>query len=295
MSLARYQIFLTAVELGSLTAAGEALGYTPSNVSYAVAQLEKEWSVRLLTRDKSGVHLTPEGQTLLPYIRRVWEDELLLRDQRQALAREESRVIRVGTFSSVTAQWLPEIFRRFEAVCPDCRFRLFSGNYADVERWLLQGTVDCGFLRLPVQTGLTAYPLRRDPYLAVLPHDHPLATAQDYSIRGFLSEPFIQLEDGQDQETAEIFRKYRITPSVRCTAESDYAVLAMVEAGMGVSLMPQLMLGRLGYRVAVRPLQPAETRTIGIAVRTGARLSRAARSFVSCARSWAKETYGASE
>ena len=107
MSLARYQIFLTAVELGSLTAAGDALGYTPSNVSYAVAQLEKEWSVRLLTRDKSGIHLTPEGQTLLPYIRRVWEDELLLRDQRQALAREESRVIRVGAFSSVTAQWLP--------------------------------------------------------------------------------------------------------------------------------------------------------------------------------------------
>ena len=64
--------------------------------------------------------------------------------------------------------------------------------------------------------------------------------------------------------------------------------------GIDVELATEAF-GRLGYRVAVRPLQPAETRTIGIAARTGARLSRAARSFVSCARSWAKETYGASE
>ena len=73
MSLQKYQALVKTAEYGSFTRAAEALNYTQSGVSRMIADLEKEWDVSLLERRHGGVHLTAEGELLLPQIRRICE------------------------------------------------------------------------------------------------------------------------------------------------------------------------------------------------------------------------------
>ena len=71
VNLNKYQILLKTVELGSITRAAEALGYTQSAVSRVIADLEREWDMELLTRSRTGVVLSSSGAALLPYVQAV--------------------------------------------------------------------------------------------------------------------------------------------------------------------------------------------------------------------------------
>ena len=113
LSLAKLEIFNTVVELGGLTKAGEALGLTQSAVSHAIASLESEWGFSILNRGRSGIKLTSNGEHVLKYIREMlkWNEEM-----HQEIANInglEIGTVRIGTFSSVSAQWLPEILKNF--------------------------------------------------------------------------------------------------------------------------------------------------------------------------------------
>ena len=111
LSLAKFEIFSTVVELGSLTKAGETLGLTQSAVSHAIASLESEWGFSILNRGRSGIHLTSNGERVLKYIREIlkWNEEMV-----QEIANInglEIGTVRIGTISSVSIHWLPEIMK----------------------------------------------------------------------------------------------------------------------------------------------------------------------------------------
>lgn len=106
-NIQKYLAFLKTVEYGSFTRAGELLGYTQSNISHMVNDLETEWQVSLLERKHSGVSLTSDGTALMPYIRAVYDDYLKLQAQVDALNGLQTGILRIGTLSSVAASWLP--------------------------------------------------------------------------------------------------------------------------------------------------------------------------------------------
>lgn len=115
---------------------------------------------------------------------------------------------------------------------------------------------------------------------AVLPEGHPLAGGRTVSAAALCAEPFLLLEKGGRAEAAEGFSRCGVHPNVRFTTWDDYAILAMVESGLGVSILPQLILKRIPYRVAVRPLDVPASRTIGLALRSRARAPEAVRRFL---------------
>ena len=106
--------FVKTVETGSFTQAAEKLNYAQSSVSKMIADLEKEWKVVLLERDRSGVHLTTAGEQLLPYARALLEDYQKLQSHVDLLNGLQTGVIRIGSFSSVAINWLPNIFAEFQ-------------------------------------------------------------------------------------------------------------------------------------------------------------------------------------
>ncbi len=170
MNTTKCQIFLKAVELGSLTRAAEDMGYTQSAVSRSIADLEREWDVSLLTRGKDGVLLTAQGESLLPYIQALCNAERTLETQVSDLHGLTRGLLRVGTFTSVSIHWLPGIMKGFLDRYPGIQFELVSKwEFTEVEELVRRGQVDCGFLGLPVGDALDASFLRRDRMLAVLP------------------------------------------------------------------------------------------------------------------------------
>ena len=285
-SLQRYEAFVKAAELGSFTRAAEALSYTQSGVSRMIGELERAWGVRLLARSRAGVHLTSEGERLIDQVRRVCAEQRRLESLVEELNGMQTGLIRIGTLSSMATHWLPTIVREFQQDYPNIDYELLLGDYLEIEQWVLDGRVDCGFLRLPSVKRLQTYALHRDELQVIVPCDHPYAGSDPFPRELLASEPFIQLEEGDDYEIMAAFVEMGIRPNVKYVAREDRTILSMVSEGLGISLLPELMVRHSPAPVtACRPPMTFH-RTIGIGVKDEKALSNSTRLFVDYVRTW---------
>lgn len=264
-SIQKYMSFVKTVECGSFTRAAELLNYSQSAVSRMLGDLEREWKVTLLERGRSGVRLTSEGIRLLPYAKKVCDEYRKLQAEVDEINGLKSGLIRIAAFSSVATHWLPNIIREFQKEYPDIDYELLLGDYTEIEAWIAEGRVDCGFLRLPLKTELEHIFLEQDRLLVVLPEDHPLAGLDKIAVSALCEEPFMLLEKGAKAEVSEIFERSGVSPKVHFTTWDDYAIMAMVEGGLGISILPELILKRTPYRIAARELEIPAYRNIGLA------------------------------
>lgn len=295
-NLQKYLAFIKTVDSGSFTRAAGLLNYSQSSVSKMIADLEKEWNVTLLERDRNGVHLTSAGEQILPYARQLVGDYQKLEEHVSLLNGIQTGVIRVGTFASTAINWLPNIVAEFQNDFPMVECEMLLGDYEDVESWIRDGRVDCGFLSLPgiskdahSSHGLTfhlsktldlyAASLKMDEYMVVLPAGHPLSKKQVIDPHDLDDQPFLLLEHGGKTEVTEILERSRIHPNIRFTTWEDYAIMAMAEKGLGIGILPGMILKRIPYHLEIRPLAVPYYRNIGIAIKDPKRLSPAVKKF----------------
>lgn len=279
-NLQKYMVFVKTVELGSFTKAAEALNYAQSSVSKMIADLEKECGVVLLERDRGGVHLTASGEQILPYARQLTEDYHRLESYVDGMSGVQTGVVRIGTFSSVAINWLPNIFAEFQKDFPRIEYEMLLGDYEEVERWIAEGRVDCGFLSLPTRSPFDTVLLKEDEYVVVLPQHHPLADKEKIAAEDLEDEPFFLLEHGGRTEVTELLEKRKAHPKIRITTWEDYAIMAMVEKGLGIGILPRMILKKIPYHVVIRPLAEPYYRKIGIAVKNKKMLSPATCKFM---------------
>jgi DNA-binding transcriptional LysR family regulator len=279
-SIQKYLAFIKTVEYGSFTKAAEALSYSQSGISRMINDLEKEWKISLLERDRSGVRLTSDGLKLLPYAKNVCNEFQKLQMQIDELNGLESGLIRIGTFSSVATHWLPNIIKAFQKDFPHIEYELLLGDYTEIEEWIEEGRVDFGFLRLPTRPDLETLTLEQDKLLAVLPENHLLADCDQFPVTALCEEPFILLEKGENAEISAIFEHNHLSPKIHFTTWDDYAIMSMVESGLGISILPELILRRIPYRIIAKELNVPAYRTIGIAYRDQKNLSLATKKFI---------------
>lgn len=279
-NLQKYMVFVKTVELGSFTKAAEALNYAQSSVSKMIADLEKECGVVLLERDRGGVHLTASGEQILPYARQLTEDYHRLESYVDGMSGVQTGVVRIGTFSSVAINWLPNIFAEFQKDFPRIEYEMLLGDYEEVERWIAEGRVDCGFLSLPTRSPFDTVLLKEDEYVVVLPQHHPLADKEKIAAEDLEDEPFFLLEHGGRTEVTELLEKRKAHPKIRITTWEDYAIMAMVEKGLGIGILPRMILKKIPYHIVIRPLAEPYYRKIGIAVKNKKMLSPATCKFM---------------
>ena len=279
-SLLKYLAFVKTVEKGSFTRAAEDLSYAQSSVSKMVADLEREWGMTLLERSKSGVCLTSAGEQVLPLLRKVLADCRALEEHIGRMNGVETGIVRIGTFASVAIHWLPNIFARLQSDYPGIEYEMLLGDYAEVERWIDEGRVDCGFLRLPTLPKFETLPLEQDEYKVVLPVGHPLAAGERVAVEDLNGLPFLLLEHGGKTEVSDLLERCHVRPDIRFTTWEDFAIMAMVEKGLAVGILPGLILQRIPYRVEVRPLREPYYRPIGLAMKSGTHLPPAVRRFI---------------
>ncbi|GAA1373055.1 MULTISPECIES: LysR family transcriptional regulator [Peribacillus] len=280
MNIQKYMAFVKAAEFGSFTKAAEALDYTQSGISRMINDLETEWGVFLFERGRAGISLTSDGLKLLPQLKRICNEHEILMTQIEDLHDMQSGMIRIGTFSSVATHWLPNIIRIFKKDYPKIDFELLLGDYTEIESWILNGRVDFGFVRLPSKTELETTFLEQDRLLVVIPQNHPLANCEKFPINDLLNSPFMLLEKGAKAEISEIFEKHHISPQVNFTTWDDYAIMSMVENGLGISILPELILQRIPHKIIAKELEVPAFRTIGIAMREQKSLSLASKRFL---------------
>jgi len=279
-SIQKYLAFVRTVEYGSFTKAAEALNYSQSGISRMISDLEREWKVSLLERGRGGVRLTSDGLKLLPHAKSVCEEYQKLLMEADELNGLRSGIIRIGTFSSVATHWLPKIIKAFQKDYPGIDYELLLGDYTEIEEWITEGRVDCGFLRLPTNPEFETIELHKDKLLVVLPENHPLAGCDRFPVDALCNDPFMLLEKGAKAEISEIFERNNLVPRVHFTTWDDYAVMSMVESGLGISILPELILQRIPYRIITKELNVPAYRTIGLALRNPETASQAMKRFL---------------
>lgn len=280
MNILKYMAFIRTVEYGSFTKAAEMLHYSQSGISRMIHDLEREWNVVLLERNRAGVRLTSDGTKLLPYAKGVCNEYQKLQMQVDELNGLQSGLIRIGTFSSVATHWLPNIIREFQKDYPNIDYELLLGDYTEIEEWIADGRVDCGFLRLPTRPEFETIFLEQDQLMVILPENHPLAECDRFPVVSLCNDPFMLLEKGAKAEVSEIFERCGLTPKVHFTTWDDYAIMSMVESGLGISILPQLILRRIPYRIVAKELDVPAYRKIGLALREKKSASLAVNRFL---------------
>lgn len=280
MDIDKYKVLITVIELGSFTRAAEELGYTQAAISHIVSGLEKKWKLTLLFRDRSGVRLTAEALKLLPLLKNICSaDEELLREIEE-IHGITSGVIRISSLNSIAVHLLPQIIKKFSLKYPDIDFDIKIGNYKEVEHLVETNQVDFGFMRLPVNDKWHTLAIVTDRILVILPQEHHLAKYDRIPIEKINGEVFLLLEEGLEFETKTIFEKFNIVPKAKFIAKDDYAIMSMVESGLGISILPELILKRTPFKIVLRELQVPMYRQLGIAFKNAKYTSPAVRRFL---------------
>ena len=279
MNLEKYRTMLTVVDCGSLTRAAGELGCNQSAVSHAIDSLERELGFPVLKRSRAGVRLTGEGERLLPAVRSLLAAAEQLEQTASSIRGLESGTVRIGAFTSVAVHWLPPVLKEFQQDYPHVDFKLLNGDYHDVEQWLSDGSVDVGFVALPAGVDCECIPLMEDRLLAILPLHSRFENYPKFPLVECETEPFISLLQSSDHDARRALEAAGVKPNVRFYTKDDYAVIAMVEQGLGISIMPELLLKGRHDALQILPLIPEAKRTIGLAIAAGQRAGPATRRF----------------
>jgi DNA-binding transcriptional LysR family regulator len=276
----RYIALQKIIELNSFTKAAEALGYTQSAISQMVASLEEEFSIKLLYRSRVGAKLTKEGEELYPFIERTILQYRAMLEKANDIKGLDTGIIRIGTISSITCHWLPNLMKDFQASYPNVQFVLHQGDYSSIQEWIKIGAVDFGFISPSAVTGLETIPIKDGPMLAVLPKNHELASHSSVHLDELVDEAFILLEEGHFSEPLEVFHACGLEPNIKYRIHDDYAIMTMVEAGLGVSVLAELVLRRTNYNIALLPIEPPINRTLAISYKDKNSLPIASKYFI---------------
>ena len=276
----RYKAFLKLTEVGSFTKAAELLGYTQPALSQMMASLEKELSVKLLHRSRYGIRLTPEGERLYSSIESAVAQYEAMRRSADEISGLKTGIVRIGTVSSVSAHWLPQVIRSFWEKHPNIQLVMLQGDYSGIQEWVRTGAVDFGFVNPLAAKGLETVEVKGGQFMAVLPVGHPLAGQEAVRLEQLAGEPLLLLEEGAYSEPLEAFAAAGLTPNIRLRIHDDYSAMSMVEQGLGVSVLADLVLHKTGYNIVARPLEPCVPRMLGIVMKDRRALPLAARVFI---------------
>ena len=266
MSIYKYAVLKKVVESGSFTKASLEMGYTQSGVSHAIKSLEDEFGFRLLTRSRSGVKLTHNGERVIKCINEIinWNDKL-----NQTVTSINGVVegkIRIATFTSIPIWWLSGIMKKFLANYPNIEFELIDGDYEETEKWIAEYRVDCGFVNLSdLREKLFAIPIKRDKLYVVLPDGHHLLKYEKIPAQALNNEYFILPGEGMDSDVGRIINDNSLELKIRYHAKNDYSTIAMVKNGLGISILSLLLLDPLPEGVAIRELDESICRHIAFA------------------------------
>lgn len=278
MTLLSYQVLKTVADQGSFRKAAELLGLTPSAVSHAVSSLEKELGFFVFNRGKNGVTLTNYGERLLPYVNAVLNSDESLQ---QAIAEfnglKQGR-IKIGCFSSVCTNWMPELMHAFAKSYPAIEMEIFQGTYDDVSYWIKNGVVDVGFLSVSSAGEIPIVPLYKDPLLCVVPKG--LRTRQGrMEVEELREYQFVTQRESTDADIQNFMKEHDLNVTSNYHVVDDLSTVAMVAHGFGICLMPEMVMQDIPYEVDCFPLEEDAYRIIGVAALDFEAMAPAVRMF----------------
>ncbi|MEU8433536.1 LysR substrate-binding domain-containing protein [Streptomyces sp. NPDC029216] len=271
----KLRILRTLADRGTVTATAEALHMTPSAVSQQLTNLSRQLGVVLLEAQGRGVRLTDAAHLVLRHAEAVFAQLERAGAELAGYRAGETGQVRVGAFSTAVPALVVPAVAALRRTHPGVEVRVREAEAAESYELLSAGAVDLAVsLAAHAPTArdprFTRIPLLADPLDVALPPDHRLAAAPGLRLADLSAEPWIYGGSGPWSEiTQAACEAAGFVPEQAHSAAGWTAILALVEAGMGVALIPRMAVGR-ATGVTVRPLpHDRPTRHVIAATRRG--------------------------
>lgn len=279
MDTQKIKALLTAVKYKSLSKAAEEFSYTPSALSHSVDALEKELGVKLLVRTHTGVELSEEGKLLYDKLTAVTDAEKELEKAASVLSGEKGKQLRIGTYASISVHLLPEVLKGFRQKHPDIRISIIVGD--KLRGWLENDVADVLFAEAPKSGDGVWLPFVKDDFVAVVP-SAVFSGRKTVSREELCQYPFILTNEGSVRRH---FTREKCKEIIDLTSVDDTSVVSMVREGIGVAILPSLVLKTHPKGVRMLKLDPPMSRTLGITHNKDALRSSCAMKFVNYMKS----------
>lgn len=265
MDSKKFEILMTAVNLGSFSKAAEVVGYTQSGLTHLVNGLEREIGMKLIRRDHSGVALTEAGQALLPAIREYLNATVKLENQIAAIAQKKAETIRIAAYASLAMHWMPEILYRFRRVCPDTDVDLRMVDH-ELEPFELleEGRTDVIFAARQSHINCEWILLYSDAMYAILPEDYPTGDRDTFPIEEFDGKEFLMPYGRFDIDVNAALSPKGVKPIIRPCYVDDETVIRMVSKRLGLTMMTEIMMRGRTRGVKTLPVTPKAGRELGM-------------------------------
>ena len=263
MDSKKCEAFLAAIDYGSLTAAGDALGYTQPGITRMINTLEEELGFKLFVRTKKGVSVTPNGEIMIPAFREIVRAQRVAEELGSTIQGMLSGVLTIAAYYSISAVWLPAIIQRFQKDYPYVIIRVNEGGNREIAQWLHDKSVDLSFAAQPSEKVPCDWiPLVQDEMEVWLPIDHPATKAASFPIEESLM------------------------PDIKFSTKDSFTTYCMVEAGLGISMNNHLISQKWSGQVKQLPFNPPHYVELGLAIPDLEEASPATKVFIDYVKSF---------
>jgi DNA-binding transcriptional LysR family regulator len=265
LNTGRLNVFREVVDHGSFSAAADALSYSQSAVSQAVAALEAEMGTPLIERRRGGVIPTPAGAALAAHVGGILAQMDSAEAEVAAIAAGHGGQLRTASFPTAGSTLMPRAIAAFRSSHPGVELTLAEGEPEEIAPRLRAGEFDLVLLfefegvgeRLG--KGMRRFPLFDDPLHLALPEGHPLVEREQIELTDLRDEAWVQTS-AQSPCAKHVIRSCHAAgfePTVSFESDDYQTVQGLVAAGVGVALIPELALSTIRKDIEIRELHPA--------------------------------------
>ncbi len=296
MEIKKLDCFLTAAQLGSLSKAAKQLNYTQSGITHMMNSVEKELGFHVMVRDSKGIHLTDEGEQLIPTVRQLVEKYREFEQAARQIDVNSKKTLIIGSYTSIALIWLPEITKSFRALHPNVNLEFRDYTVAGMRRAIRTGEIDIGFgsrSRHPDED-IMWRDLRNDPLLAILPNDYD--AEGPFPITEFTGKEFLMPSYGFARDILRFLDAYNVKPIIKSSSVEDSVIVSMVGCGLGLSILSELVMQTGDFKqIKALPLEPEAYRTLGIAFKPQNAGNKYIKDFIAVSEEFIKKYYGSGD
>jgi len=287
LELAQLEAFLQVAHHRSFSRAAEALFLTQPSVTARIQSLERELGERLFERTGRSVTLTDAGTAFIPHAQRALTAVQEGADAIDAVRHGDVGSIRIGASPTIATYILPAILRQFREQRPRVHVHLITGPTEDVVEKLLAGLVHMAICRLSPHPEVESIHLYNDDLVLVVARSHPFAKRGRVTLQEAGKEPFLFFERTSSYHglVYSMFLRQGIAPESVMELDSMEAMKHMVEAGLGVAILPVVSVrdeverGEL-VQVDIQNMEQPAQREVGVHVLRSRTLAPPARDFL---------------
>ena len=265
MSLYLYEVFKTVAEYKSFSRTAEAMHITPSAVSHAIANLEEQFGFALFERSRKGVQLTVNGEKMLPLVNRVRECNENVLQEAGRINDSDVGEVRIGVLHSVALTWMPEIIKRFKDKYPNIEVRIYEAGYNEISDLLYKHAIDIGIVADSfVKAGQMFELLVKDHMVCVVPEDFTTKSEKMITVGEIKRGKLLMQYDAGEIELKKFLEDNEISVDEYIKVDDDNVMVALVEQGLGISVVPGLCVKNSRRKVKILGLKPDVYRNLGL-------------------------------